>query len=84
MYEVTCHKATLGNTEFKSYWCGGKLWNAGVKRFEDSEMTPELLKALEEDKVHGPGRIEVEHFEGPVPKPKAPKVDKKSDAKSDK
>lgn len=82
MYQVMCHKAVLGNTEFKSYWCGGKQWNAGVTRLEDSEMTEEMLKALEDDKTHGLGRIEVEHIEGAVPKPKAPKADAKS--KSDK
>jgi hypothetical protein len=68
MYRVTCLPATLGNQTFKSYWCGGRQWFVGkAAKVADTEMTPELLKALQDDSKDGPGRIFVEHEEDPKP-----------------
>lgn len=77
MYQVICQQAQLGNTVFKSYWCGGKLWEAGVTRVSDADMTPELLKTLEEDKVHGLNRITVEYFETEIKPVQKQKTSKK-------
>jgi len=71
MYLVNCKPAQLGDHVFKSYWCGGKMWNEGNTKIPDSEMTPELLKALEDDAKHGLGRITVEHVDMEVKPSKA-------------
>jgi len=95
MYLVVCPPVTVGNQYIKTYWCGGRQWE-GTTKLDDSEMTPELLTALENDSkvighrdskdgyvpiLAGPNRITVEHLEG-VAKPK-PKAKPKAESKSD-
>lgn len=68
MYRVTCLPATLGDTTFKSYWCGGRQWVVGPSaKVADADMTPEMLKELKNDPL---GRIVLEHEED-EPKAKA-------------